>query len=44
MNGKILVTSPLAQGVLGKAVGEKVEIDVPAGKMQFEVVKIQYED
>ncbi len=32
--GKILVTSPLAQGLLGKKVGEKVEIPAPGGTMR----------
>ena len=30
-SGKILVTSPLAQGMVGKRVGDKVEIQVPMG-------------
>ena len=38
--GKILITSPLAQGLVGKKVGDRVEIEVPAGTMKFEVVKI----
>ncbi|MHB1038058.1 MAG: transcription elongation factor GreA [Pirellulales bacterium] len=42
--GKILVTSPLAQGLVGKKVGDQVEIDVPAGKMRFEVVEIRFVD
>ena len=42
-NGRILVTSPLAQGLMGKKVGEKVEIDVPAGKMKFEILNIGFE-
>jgi transcription elongation factor GreA len=42
--GKILVTSPLAQGLLGGKVGQKVEIPVPAGKMKFEIREIRYED
>ncbi|HBT76912.1 MAG TPA: transcription elongation factor GreA [Planctomycetaceae bacterium] len=41
--GKILVTSPLAQGFLGKKVGEKVEIEVPAGLLEFEVLEVRYE-
>lgn len=41
--GRILATSPLAQGLLGKKVGEKVEIEVPAGKMKFEILKINFE-
>ncbi|WP_443936853.1 transcription elongation factor GreA [Pedobacter sp. MW01-1-1] len=38
--GKISVKSPIAQGLLGKAVGEFAEIEVPAGKMQFEILEI----
>jgi transcription elongation factor GreA len=41
--GKILVTSPLAQGLMGKKIGEKVEIPVPAGTMKFEVLEIRTE-
>jgi transcription elongation factor GreA len=41
--GKILVTSPLAQGLLGRKVGERVEIQVPAGSMNFEVLEIRFE-
>lgn len=40
--GKINVTSPLAQGLLGKKVGAKVEIPVPAGKMRFEILEIRW--
>lgn len=39
--GKILITSPLAQGLVGKKVGARVEIDVPAGTMKFEIIKIR---
>lgn len=38
--GKISVTSPIAKGLLGKKVGDKVEIDVPAGKLNFEIKEI----
>ncbi|WP_129716129.1 transcription elongation factor GreA [Pedobacter sp. SYP-B3415] len=38
--GKISVKSPIAQGLLGKSVGEKAEIQVPAGKMEFEILEI----
>lgn len=38
--GKISVSSPIARGLLGKKVGESVEIQVPAGKVSFEVVDI----
>jgi transcription elongation factor GreA len=41
--GKILVTSPLAQGLLGGKIGQRVEIPVPAGTMKFEIREIRYE-
>ncbi|HEY2760959.1 MAG TPA: transcription elongation factor GreA [Pirellulales bacterium] len=43
-SGKILVTSPLAQGLMGGKVGQKVQIPVPAGTMKFEICEIKYED
>jgi transcription elongation factor GreA len=42
--GKINVVSPLAQGLLGKKVGEKVEIPVPKGTMKFEILEIKIEE
>lgn len=39
-NGKISVKSPIGQGLLGKKVGEQVSIDVPAGKLNFEILDI----
>ena len=41
--GKISITSPIAKGLLGKSVGDQVEIQVPAGKMMFEIVEITRE-
>ncbi len=37
---KISVTSPIAKGLLGKKVGETVDIKVPAGVIPFEIVEI----
>jgi len=39
-SGKISVSSPIAKGLLGKKVGEKTEITVPAGTMEFEILEI----
>lgn len=39
--GKILVTSPFGQGLIGKKVGDVAEIDAPAGKMKFKILKIE---
>ena len=41
--GKILVTSPLAQGLFGKKIGEQVEIAVPQGTLRFEILEIRFE-
>lgn len=41
--GKINVVSPLAQGLIGKKVGDRAEIEVPAGTSRFEILRIQYE-
>jgi transcription elongation factor GreA len=38
--GKISVNTPIAQGLLGKIVGDVVEITVPSGKIVFEVLEI----
>ncbi len=38
---KISVTSPLGQGLLGKAVGEIAVVETPRGKMDFEIKKIE---
>jgi transcription elongation factor GreA len=41
--GKILVMSPLGQGLLGKKVGEIAEIAAPKGTIRFEIVSIDYQ-
>jgi transcription elongation factor GreA len=38
--GKISVTSPIGRSLLGKAIGEVVEVQVPAGKLTFKVEHI----
>ena len=42
--GRILVTSPVAQGLLGKKVGDKVEIEVPAGTNHFEILELHFDE
>jgi transcription elongation factor GreA len=37
---KISVESPIGKGLLGKSVGETTEIEVPNGKIKFEVMEI----
>ena len=43
-SGRINVASPLAQGFLGRKVGEKVAIDVPAGTLTYEILEVRFED
>ena len=38
--GKIAVSTPIAKGLMGKKVGDVVEIKVPSGLMTFEVMEI----
>ncbi len=40
LQGKISVESPIGKGLLGKSVGDIAEIDVPAGKLQLEILEI----
>jgi transcription elongation factor GreA len=38
--GKISVSTPIAKGLIGKKTGDVVEITVPSGKMQLEIMEI----
>ncbi len=38
--GKIAVSSPIAQGLIGKKVGDVVSIKVPSGVIPFEIISI----
>ena len=38
--GKISVTSPIGKGLLGKAVGDIAQVQVPAGKVEFRIENI----
>ena len=39
-SGKISVTSPIGQGLLGKVVGDVAEVKAPAGVLQFKIEQI----
>src|SRR5436190_13981862 len=41
--GRILVTSPLGQGLLGKRIGETAEIPAPKGSYELEVLSIRFD-
>ncbi|OFX28301.1 MAG: transcription elongation factor GreA [Bacteroidetes bacterium GWA2_31_9] len=38
--GKISINTPIAQGLLGKTIGDSVEITVPSGNISFEIIEI----
>ena len=38
--GKISITSPIGQGLLGKVVGDVAEVQVPAGTLKFKIEDI----
>ncbi len=38
--GKLAIGTPIAKAILGKSVGEIVEVTVPAGVMKFEILEI----
>ena len=40
-NGKISVTSPLGQALIGKEEGDEVKARTPGGILEFEIVEIQ---
>ena len=40
---KISVESPIGKGLLGKKVGDKAEVQTPAGTQEFEILGITYD-
>jgi transcription elongation factor GreA len=41
-NNKILTTSPIGQGLIGKKKGDVAEIQVPKGVLKFKIVAIEF--
>jgi transcription elongation factor GreA len=41
-NNKILTTSPIGQGLLGKKTGETAEIQVPRGVLRYQILEISF--
>lgn len=41
--GKISINSPIGKGLMGKKVGEVAEIQVPTGKVNFEIIDITFD-
>ena len=41
-SGKLSVTAPLARGLIGKSLGDSVEVKTPGGTKSYEIVKVDY--
>ncbi|HIE56146.1 MAG TPA: transcription elongation factor GreA [Chromatiaceae bacterium] len=41
-HGKISITSPIARALIGKMEGDEVEIEVPGGRRQLEILEVRY--
>ncbi len=41
-HGKISTTAPLAKALIGKSVGDTVEVNPPAGKRSYEIVSVDF--
>jgi transcription elongation factor GreA len=41
-NGSISVTSPLAKALMGKKVGDSVEVPAPGGARSVEITAVNY--
>lgn len=41
-HGKISVTAPMARALIGKAVGDSVQVNTPKGADQYEILDVKY--
>jgi len=41
-SGKVSITSPTARALIGKQVGDSVEVNTPGGGKSYEILKIDY--
>ncbi len=41
-SGKVSITSPTARALIGKKVGDSVEVNTPGGGKSYEIVKVDY--
>ena len=40
--GRISIRSPIGRALVGKSAGDEIEVDAPAGKRIYEILKISY--
>ncbi len=43
-NGKISVSSPIARSIIGKNVGDDVQVRIPTGTRNFEILDVDFKD
>jgi transcription elongation factor GreA len=41
-SGKISISSPISRALIGKQVGDTVEVNAPGGGKSYEIVKIDF--
>lgn len=44
VKGSISVFSPVGRALLGREAGEEITVDVPRGKLSYEIIKVEYRD
>jgi len=42
-DGKISISSPIARSLIGKTVGDTVEVNTPGGGKSYEILKVRYQ-
>ncbi len=40
--GRISVTSPIARAMIGKSVGDSIEVTTPGGGKSYEILKVSF--
>ena len=40
--GRISITSPLGRALIGKKIGDAVEVNTPGGGKSYEILSVQY--
>ncbi len=43
-DGRISIVSPMARALIGKTVGDTVEVSTPGGGRSYEILKVEYKD
>ncbi len=41
-SGRLSITAPLSRALIGKEVGDSVEVSTPAGEKGYEIINVQY--